>query len=54
MDLLERFLFIAFPVLWLWWVVAAVSGIGDALGWWDYATVCTPREALTFCWTGQK
>lgn len=38
----------------LWFAVAIVSGFGDAMGWWEYAEVCTPKDALAFCWTGQK
>lgn len=53
-----RFLFVL-PVVFLvlffvWFTVVTISGFGDMVGWWEYAEVCTPKDALAFCWTGDK
>ena len=38
----------------VWLIVVTISGFGDMIGLWEYAEVCTPRDALAFCWTGGK
>lgn len=49
-----RIYFALTAVFFVWFTVVVLSGLGDGLGLWEYAEVCTPKDAVFFCWTGQK